>query len=97
MNDLDLTIGALVFMLGWHGLSKIVAHLSRRLQQSRVVWCARIKTLSLVETEPERAQNRAQPTVRRCLLWPEYHDCDQRCVRTKPLRFSRRNNASKAQ
>ena len=96
MNELTLTIGALLFIFGWYGLSKIVGRWSRRLEKLRVVWCGQLKTFSLVETKPAPDDTGNNPEVRRCLLWPEYHDCDQRCIRSKPLRLLRRKTADRA-
>ena len=89
MNELTLTIGALLFIFGWYGLSQIVGRWSRKLQKWRVVWCARMETVSFVETKPAPNDTGNNPEVDRCLLWPELHDCDQHCIRANPLPFSR--------
>jgi hypothetical protein len=81
MDSLTITIGAILFVFGWYGLSKVVGRLTRGLQQSRVVWCPRCKTFSLVETEPTPAAEDTEPAVRHCLLWPEFHECNQNCLR----------------
>ena len=96
MDSLTIIIGASLFVFGWYGLSKIVGRLTRGLQQSRVVWCSQGKTFSLVETEPTQATEDTEPTVRHCLLWPEFHDCNQSCLRSKPLGFLRRTSAKHA-
>jgi len=95
VNELDLTIGALMFILGWYGLSKLVGRLSRGLQSSRLVWCSRVKTFSLVKIAPGRGNGGAPGKVHACLLWPEFQDCDRRCIRINPVRFKRRANASR--
>jgi len=33
------------------------------------------------ETEPPRGEEKYSLNVSHCLLWPELHDCDQRCIR----------------
>jgi hypothetical protein len=96
MNDFTLTIGALLFIFGWYGLSKIVGRWSRRTEKLRVVWCGRLKTFSLVETKPAPNDKGNDPEVDRCLLWPEFHDCDQRCIRSKPLLLLRHKTAGRA-
>jgi hypothetical protein len=96
MNEQTLIIGALLFVLGWYGLSQVVGRLSRKLQKWRVVWCARMKTVSFVETKPAPDDNGNNLEVGRCLLWPESHDCDQRCIRSKPFPFLRRKTEDKA-
>jgi hypothetical protein len=96
VDNLTITIGAIWFVFGWYGLSKVVGRLSRGLQQSRVVWCSRGKTFSLVETEPAQAAEETKPVLRHCLLWPEFHDCNQSCLRSKPNRFFRRATAKQA-
>ncbi len=96
MDSLTITIGAILFVFGWYGLSKVVGRLTRGLQQSRVVWCSRGKTFSLVETEPTQAAEEAEPAVRHCLLWPEFQDCHRSCLRSKPIGFLRRTSANHA-
>jgi len=81
VDNPTITIGAILFVFGWYGLSKVVGRLSRGLQQSRLVWCSRNRTFSLVETEPTQAAAETKPAVRQCLLWPEFHDCNQSCLR----------------
>ena len=49
-------------------------------QRSLVLWCSRMKCLSLVETEITKAASDGHETVTHSLLWPELKDCDQRCV-----------------
>ena len=90
MDSLTIISGGILFVFGWYGLSKVVGRLSRGLQQSRVVWCARAKTFSLVETEPAKTAGETEPQIRRCLLWPEFHNCSQSCIRSKPLPWLRR-------
>ena len=96
MNELTLTIGALLFVAGWYGLSQIVGRLSRKLQKWRVVWCARIETVSFVETKPAPDDAGNNCEVLRCLLWPELQDCDRRCIRSRPFPLLRRKTADQA-
>jgi hypothetical protein len=83
MNELTITIGALMFIFGWYGLSKLVGWLARRWEHSRIVWCAPMKTFSIVDVSTRKGG--ANGEVRRCLLWPEQHDCAQRCIHARPL------------
>lgn len=85
MDNLNITIGAILFILGWFGLSKVVGRLSRGLQKSRLVWCSRAKSFSLIETAASQSGGAANLEIRRCLLWPEHHNCNQSCVRSKPF------------
>ena len=53
MNELTLTVGVILFFLcGWYGMTKVAGRWLRRLQGSQVVWCAKMKTLSLVRKIP---------------------------------------------
>lgn len=81
MNELTFTIGALMFIFGWYGLSKLVGWLARRLEHSRIVWCASMKSFSIVDVSSAR-QGR-DTTVRQCLLWPENKECAQRCIHAR--------------
>jgi hypothetical protein len=93
VDGLTIVIGTILFLFGWYGLSKVVGRLTRGLQQCRVVWCSRGKTFSLVETEPRQIAEETHTEVRRCLLWPEFHDCSQNCIQSKPLPWLRRKRA----
>lgn len=93
MDGPTIIIGTILFVFGWYGLSKVVGRLTRGMQQCRVVWCSRGKTFSLVETEPTRAAEETDPVVRRCLLWPEFDNCSQSCIRSKPLPWLGRRTA----
>jgi hypothetical protein len=61
---------------GW-GLIKRLCRLLLSREESWLVWCETHRSLTWVDTETTA---QAQ-TVTRCLLWPQDHDCDQRCIR----------------
>jgi hypothetical protein len=88
MDNLNITIGAILFILGWYGLSKIVGWMSRGLQKSRLVWCSRANTFSLIETAASQPGITTKPEICRCLLWPEHHNCDQSCLQSKPFSWA---------
>ena len=50
-------------------------------QESWLVFCARMRCLSLVDTEPVTEGAARGLVVRHCLLWPTLKDCDQRCFK----------------
>ncbi|HXK28875.1 MAG TPA: hypothetical protein VJ646_11525, partial [Candidatus Binatia bacterium] len=37
--------------------------------------------VALIETEPPRGEEKDPLNVSHCFLWPELHECDQRCIR----------------
>jgi len=83
MNELTLTVGVILFLCGWYGMSKVAGRWLRRLQNSQVVWCAKVKTLSLIEPKFSSANRRTDREIGHCSLWPEYRDCDRRCIKLK--------------
>jgi hypothetical protein len=96
MDNLNITIGAIFFILGWYGLSKIVGRLTRGLQKSRLVWCSRAKTFSLIETAAPQSGTTTKLEIRRCLLWPEYHNCNQSCLHSKPFPWAHPRTAKQS-
>ncbi|HJX10630.1 MAG TPA: hypothetical protein VJ733_09020 [Candidatus Binatia bacterium] len=79
----DITVGgaAVLFVIGWYGLIRLSGHFCPSQWRASVVWCARMKCMSLIETEPPQGEEKNSLTVSHCLLWPDLHDCDQRCIR----------------
>jgi hypothetical protein len=94
MDNLTITIGAILFISGWYGLSKVVGRLSRGLQKFRLVWCSRAKTFSLIETTASQTGNAMKPEVRRCVIWPEFHNCGQTCIRSTAFPWPHRKPAN---
>ena len=81
MDDIA-AIGAVILMvLGWYGLVRLAGHPVPSPWRESAVWCARMKCVSLIETAPPAGNEKRDLAVCRCLLWPEIHDCDQRCIR----------------
>lgn len=78
--EYTLAVTALLYIAGWFALTLLVRCLHRSPRQSRLVWCAAMKCFSLVELESGLQGKKTRRVVRRCLLWPELHDCAQRCV-----------------
>jgi hypothetical protein len=82
MNESATAIVFIVFIVGWGGLIFFVGRFLRAGGGIRRVWCPGMKCLSLVRTEPAPQSAQAAVAVRRCLLWPERHNCDQGCIQT---------------
>jgi hypothetical protein len=82
MNELTFAVGVILFLCGWYGMSKVAGRWLRRLQDSRVVWCAKMKTFSLVEPKIPSAKRGTGGEIGHCLLWPQYRDCDH-CIQVK--------------
>lgn len=81
MDDITVAGAVILFILGWYGLIRASGHFRPSQWQTSVAWCARMKCMSLIETEPPRGEEKYSLNVSHCLLWPELHDCDQRCIR----------------
>ena len=84
MLDLELTSALVLFIVGGYGVVKLAGWLWRSAPRSSVLWCARMKCFSVVDTEVTSAETAQSEKVTDCLLWPELRECDQRCV--KPTR-----------
>ena len=81
MDDITVAGAVILFVIGWYGFIRLSGHLRPSRWQASVVWCARMKCMSLIETEPPRGEEKNSLAVSHCLLWPQLHDCDQRCIR----------------
>jgi hypothetical protein len=81
MNELAKIVAALVFTSIWYAMTLIGRALFKPYEKLRLVWCPEVKCLSFIETvAPLKGKNPATP-VKRCLLWPDYKNCEQRCVK----------------
>ena len=78
----DSTAAGVVILLGliWYGVIRLAGRLRPPLWHASVVWCARMKCISLIETGPPPGKEKNPPAICYCLFWPELHDCDQRCI-----------------
>lgn len=65
---------------GYEGV-KIGAWFRRSAPDSSVRWCAKMKCLSVVDTGVTLLETGESKNLTRCLLWPELHGCDQRCIK----------------
>jgi hypothetical protein len=80
MNEMFVTMAAILFLFGWYGLIMIVAYFLAPTQKLRFVWCRETGSFSLVETLAAPGA-RGAPFITHCLLWPEFESCKRRCVR----------------
>ncbi len=80
MDDSTAAGLAILLVFIWYGVIRLAGRLRPPQWQASVVWCARIKCMSLIETAPPRGKEKNPPAICHCLLWPELHDCDQRCI-----------------
>jgi hypothetical protein len=69
----------LLFIACGYGGVKLGRWFWRSAPNSSVRWCARMKCLSVVDTEVTTTATGQSENVTDCLLWPELRDCDQRC------------------
>jgi hypothetical protein len=81
MNEGTITLTAIFFLLGWYSALKLAGFWLMPLAKFRVVWCAKTKSFSLVETEWVAGTEPPAVSVKNCLLWPEFGGCDGRCVK----------------
>ncbi len=80
MDD-SVAAGAVILLVFiWYGVIRLAGRLRPPQWQAIVVWCARMKCMSLIETAPPGGNDKRPLAVCRCLLWPELHNCDQRCI-----------------
>jgi hypothetical protein len=71
-----------LFIVCGYGVAKLGGWLRRSGPHSALVlWCARMKCLSVVDTEGTTSETGQSEKVTHCLLWPELKDCDQRCIK----------------
>lgn len=81
MLDFGLLYALILFIVGGYGVVKLIGWLRRSSPHSSVLWCARMKCFSVVDTEVTKSETGQSKKVVHCLLWPELHDCDQRCIK----------------
>jgi hypothetical protein len=81
VGDIAIAGAVILFAIGWYGLMQLAAHFHPSQRHASLVWCASVKCMSLIETEPSKSEEKSPPAVSSCLLWPQLHDCDQRCIR----------------
>lgn len=79
--DNALPYALIVFILCGYGVAKLSPRFRRSGARSLVLWCARMKCMTLVDTEMSDSEAGQSEKVTHCLLWPELKDCDQRCVK----------------
>jgi hypothetical protein len=80
MNDTAFAVAAILFLLSWYGVILVGRKLLRAYEKLQLVWCAEVGSFSFTETSPS-LKGDVSVAVKRCLLWPEFKDCDQRCVK----------------
>lgn len=71
----------ILFIVCGYGSVKLGGWFRRSRSQSSVLWCARMKCLSVVDTAVTKSETGQSETVTHCLLWPELQGCDQRCMK----------------
>lgn len=81
MFDITVAGAVILFAIGWYGLIRLSEHFRPSPRQASVVWCTRMKCMSMIETERPKSKAKSPFAVSHCLLWPDLHDCDQRCIR----------------
>jgi len=81
MFDPVLLYAPILFIACGYGAVKLGVWFRRSGRQSSLLWCARMKCFSVVDTEISNSKTGQSKTVIHCLLWPELKDCDQRCVK----------------
>ena len=77
----DRIIAALVFVIIWYALVLIGRALFKPFEKLKLVWCPEARNVSFIETVATSAASHSSPAVKRCLLWPEYKSCNQRCIK----------------
>lgn len=78
----DLSIyQPILLIIGGYCIVKLGGWFWRSGPRSLVLWCARMKCVSVVDTEAIRSETGQSEKVTQCLLWPELHACDQRCIK----------------
>jgi hypothetical protein len=81
MSDLAAALSALLFILGAYVALKLVERFLGSSHETSFVWCSRMRCFSLIDTDTKARATGPGKTITRCLLWPELHDCNQRCVK----------------
>jgi len=80
LDDL-LIFQPILFIVGGYCIVKLGGWFLRSAPRSLVLWCARMKCLAVVDTEVTTSESGRSEKVIHCLLWPELHGCDQRCIK----------------
>ena len=81
MPDLGLFYVLILFVVGVYSVVRLRGRLLRSGAHSSLLWCSRMKCFSVVDTEVTKCETGQSKKVTDCLLWPELHDCDQRCIK----------------
>lgn len=71
----------ILFIVCGYGAAKLGVWFRRSGWHSSLLWCARMRCFSVVDTEVSNSETGRSETVSHCLLWPALKDCDQRCVK----------------
>ena len=81
MLDYSLPYALILFIACGYGVVKLGGWFRRSGPRVSLLWCARMKCLSVVDTEVITAETGQSEKVTHCLLWPELRGCDQRCIK----------------
>lgn len=73
--------GLMFLIVCGYGARKLGLWEPRSGQRKSLLWCSKMKCLSIVKTKIIQSATGPSETVTNCLLWPELKDCDQRCVK----------------
>lgn len=71
----------ILLIVGGYGVVKLGLWFRRSGASSSLLWCARMRCFTIVDTEVNTSDTGQSKNVTRCLLWPELKNCDQRCVK----------------
>jgi hypothetical protein len=82
MSDMTKIIVALVFVSIWYALTLIGRALFKPYERMKLVWCPEVRGFSCVQLGPVSGSAPEPVSVQRCLLWPEYKGCKERCVKS---------------
>jgi hypothetical protein len=81
MNEMSRIIASLVFVSNWYAMTLIGRALFKPYEKLKLVWCPEARNFSFVEIVAIPKAVHASAPVKRCLLWPKYRACSQRCVK----------------
>ena len=81
MNELAKIVTSLVFTSIWYAMTLIGRALFKPYEKLRLVWCPEVRCTSFIETVAAPKGKDLATRVKHCLLWPEYQNCGQRCVK----------------
>ncbi len=81
MFDYGMLYALILLVLSVYGIVKLSGWFLRSGPHSSLLWCARMRCLSVVDTEVSSSATGQSENVSHCLLWPELKDCDQRCIK----------------